>query len=64
MNYSLLFYLLYSASECGGCYGAMSGCCNTCEDVRAAYKAKNWAFNAGLISKCSKGIKYDVWKPE
>eukprot|EP00183_Erythrolobus_madagascarensis_P007091 CAMPEP_0185844114 /NCGR_PEP_ID=MMETSP1354-20130828/399_1 /TAXON_ID=708628 /ORGANISM="Erythrolobus madagascarensis, Strain CCMP3276" /LENGTH=395 /DNA_ID=CAMNT_0028543727 /DNA_START=1 /DNA_END=1188 /DNA_ORIENTATION=+ len=31
---------------CGDCYGAASavksGCCNTCEDVRAAYESKGW----------------------
>lgn len=23
---------------CGSCYGAKDGCCNTCEDVRQAYR--------------------------
>ena len=58
MNYSLLFYLLYS--ECGSCYGAKNGCCNTCEDVRAAYEAKGWVFNAALILQCLQGIENDV----
>ena len=57
MNYSLLFNLLYSASECGSCYGAMSGCCNTCEDVRAAYEAKSWALNEANVAQCGQGIE-------
>ena len=56
MNYSLISYPLYSASDCGSCYGAESGCCNTCEDVRAAYKEKNWSFNEASITQC-KGIE-------
>ena len=35
------FSNLSPASECGSCYGAASGCCNTCKDVRRAFKAKN-----------------------
>ena len=33
-------------AECGSCYGASdpdSPCCNTCDDVREAYKAKHWS---------------------
>eukprot|EP00761_Pharyngomonas_kirbyi_P012907 gb/GECH01012934.1/.p1 GENE.gb/GECH01012934.1/~~gb/GECH01012934.1/.p1 ORF type:complete len:387 (+),score=85.06 gb/GECH01012934.1/:1-1161(+) len=33
---------------CGSCYGAVSSqypCCNTCDDVRNAYRLKGWAFN-------------------
>ncbi len=33
---------------CGSCYGAESAagqCCNTCEQVKAAYRYKGWAFN-------------------
>jgi len=32
---------------CGSCYGAgESGeCCNTCNDIRTAYRKKGWAFN-------------------
>ena len=28
------------STGCGSCYGQSSGCCNTCKDVRRAYKAK------------------------
>jgi hypothetical protein len=27
-------------SECGSCYGAAQGCCNSCKDVKRAFKAK------------------------
>ena len=33
---------------CISCYGAETeqlSCCNTCEDVREAYRLKGWAFN-------------------
>ena len=35
-------------SYCGSCYGAETAgkkCCNTCEDVREAYRLKGWAFS-------------------
>ncbi|XP_066148708.1 endoplasmic reticulum-Golgi intermediate compartment protein 3 [Euwallacea fornicatus] len=38
---------------CGSCYGARDGCCNTCEDVREAYRAKRWALdNVENIEQC------------
>ncbi|XP_043527085.1 endoplasmic reticulum-Golgi intermediate compartment protein 3 isoform X2 [Frieseomelitta varia] len=41
---------------CGDCYGATNDiikCCNTCEDVREAYKLKNWALpTLGMIKQC------------
>lgn len=40
---------------CGSCYGAEASnikCCNTCDDVRAAYKQKNWQFSPYGISQC------------
>ncbi|KAL1501458.1 hypothetical protein ABEB36_006774 [Hypothenemus hampei] len=30
---------------CGSCYGAREGCCNTCEEVREAYREKRWALD-------------------
>lgn len=33
---------------CGSCYGGLepeSGCCNTCEEVRAAYVNRGWSFS-------------------
>ncbi|PBC32783.1 Endoplasmic reticulum-Golgi intermediate compartment protein [Apis cerana cerana] len=41
---------------CGDCYGAATEiikCCNTCEDVREAYRLKNWAPPVlGNIKQC------------
>ncbi|KAG5370323.1 ER-derived vesicles protein [Yarrowia sp. C11] len=41
---------------CGSCYGAESEpdqCCNTCEQVRAAYATKGWAFTDGSgVEQC------------
>eukprot|EP01097_Dermamoeba_algensis_P010209 TRINITY_DN7451_c0_g1_i1.p1 TRINITY_DN7451_c0_g1~~TRINITY_DN7451_c0_g1_i1.p1 ORF type:complete len:214 (-),score=42.59 TRINITY_DN7451_c0_g1_i1:702-1343(-) len=43
---------------CGSCYGAESEtfkCCNTCEDVREAYRQRGWAFaNVEGIEQCTK----------
>ena len=34
---------------------SMYRCCNTCEDVREAYRQKGWAFtNAGEIEQCAR----------
>jgi hypothetical protein len=44
--------------ECGSCYGAetISGqCCNTCDEVREAYRSKGWAFAFAMhITQCQK----------
>ena len=35
------------AHYCGSCYGAApdpSQCCNTCDDIRAAYRQRRWGF--------------------
>ncbi|KAF9433486.1 Endoplasmic reticulum-Golgi intermediate compartment protein 3, partial [Entomortierella beljakovae] len=41
---------------CGSCYGAKkpeSGCCNTCEEIRAAYAQSGWSFKgAGTMEQC------------
>jgi len=40
---------------CGSCYGAESEeqpCCNTCEEVKKAYKKKGWTPNPGQIQQC------------
>jgi hypothetical protein len=29
-----------AVTECGSCYGAAQGCCNTCKEVKRAFKAK------------------------
>lgn len=46
-------------SYCGDCYGAVppagKSCCNTCEDVREAYAAKEWAFgDGGGVVQCER----------
>jgi hypothetical protein len=42
---------------CGSCYGAQTRaeqCCNTCEEVREAYRIRGWAFaNPEGIAQCS-----------
>lgn len=47
-----------AVDECGSCYGAETSeikCCNTCEDVRAAYNKKGWAFPLGnIVKQCEK----------
>ncbi|KAK9800198.1 hypothetical protein WJX73_008042 [Symbiochloris irregularis] len=40
---------------CGSCYGATGDCCNTCEEVRAAYRKRGWAFtDPQHIDQCAK----------
>lgn len=38
-----------NTNDCGSCYGAETDlypCCETCEDVRNAYRDKGWAFTS------------------
>lgn len=42
-------------AECGDCYGAQNDetpCCNTCDDVRRAYRNKGWTFRPATVSQC------------
>lgn len=41
---------------CGNCYGAGEDgeCCNTCDDVRAAYRRRKWTFETNGIEQCEK----------
>ena len=44
----LFFLLQLDAKRCESCYGAETPekrCCNTCEDVREAYRKKGWALS-------------------
>lgn len=37
-----------NVNGCGTCYGAESAtrkCCETCEDIRQAYREKGWSFS-------------------
>ncbi|KAG7029621.1 Endoplasmic reticulum-Golgi intermediate compartment protein 3 [Cucurbita argyrosperma subsp. argyrosperma] len=47
--------LEHNETYCGSCYGAESAdddCCNSCEDVREAYRKKGWAVsNPDLIDQ-------------
>lgn len=48
----------HNETYCGSCYGAeMSDddCCNSCEEVREAYRKKGWGLtNADLIDQCKR----------
>eukprot|EP00245_Coleochaete_scutata_P005348 TRINITY_DN18829_c0_g1_i1.p1 TRINITY_DN18829_c0_g1~~TRINITY_DN18829_c0_g1_i1.p1 ORF type:complete len:387 (-),score=74.58 TRINITY_DN18829_c0_g1_i1:407-1567(-) len=50
--------LLPNETYCGSCFGAeekVDECCNTCEDVREAYRRRGWAFtNPDLIEQCKR----------
>jgi hypothetical protein len=41
---------------CGNCYGAGDAgqCCNTCDDVRNAYKRKGWQFDPQTVEQCTR----------
>ena len=42
---------------CGNCYGSEEDpdqCCNTCEEVKDAYRKKGWAFSPDGIDQCTK----------
>ncbi len=52
-------------SACGSCYGAQTRadqCCNTCEEVREAYRIRGWAFaNPEGIAQCGEeGFVKDI----
>ena len=45
--------------ECGSCYGAETAqkkCCNTCAEVREAYRHKTWKFDPRGVDQC-KGME-------
>jgi len=47
-------------SDCLSCYGAESSqynCCNTCDDVRNAYKIKNWHFSPIGVEQCKSELQ-------
>ncbi|XP_060198837.1 uncharacterized protein LOC132627485 [Lycium barbarum] len=50
--------LEHNETYCGSCYGAEGSddhCCNTCEDVREAYRKKGWALtNPDIIDQCKR----------
>ncbi|KAL9258531.1 Endoplasmic reticulum-Golgi intermediate compartment protein 3-like protein [Drosera capensis] len=50
--------LEHNETYCGSCYGAEAAdddCCNSCEDVREAYRKKGWALsNPDFIDQCKR----------
>ncbi|BBG95734.1 Endoplasmic reticulum vesicle transporter protein [Prunus dulcis] len=50
--------LEHNETYCGSCYGAEAAdedCCNSCEDVREAYRKKGWAIsNPDVIDQCKR----------
>jgi len=45
--------------ECGSCYGAETAdkkCCNTCAEVREAYRIRTWKFDPRGVDQC-KGVE-------
>jgi endoplasmic reticulum-Golgi intermediate compartment protein 3 len=50
--------------QCGSCYGAEdehTPCCNTCSELRNAYKAKGWALNTENVEQCKgQGLKEEI----
>ncbi|KAI4296350.1 hypothetical protein L6164_036315 [Bauhinia variegata] len=50
--------LEHNEHYCGSCYGADTSddhCCNTCEEVRDAYRKKGWALtNFDMIDQCKR----------
>ncbi|KAI4318698.1 hypothetical protein MLD38_032373 [Melastoma candidum] len=50
--------LEHDEKYCGTCYGAEQSdedCCNTCEEVREAYRKKGWALsNVDIIDQCKR----------
>lgn len=50
--------LEHNETYCGSCFGAQQSdedCCNSCEEVREAYRRKGWALtNPDLIDQCKR----------
>jgi len=48
---------------CQSCYGAeneKTKCCNTCNDVREAYRIKTWKFDPRGIEQCRDGLTSEI----
>ena len=48
-----------AAPECGSCYGAETPerkCCNSCSEVKEAYRKKTWKFDPRGVEQC-KGVE-------
>jgi len=52
-----------NAVVCSSCYGAETAerkCCNTCNDVREAYRIKTWKFDPRGIEQCRDGLTSEI----
>ena len=52
-----------NAVLCQSCYGAETAdrkCCNTCNEVREAYRLKTWKFDPRGIEQCSDGLTSEI----
>ena len=50
-------------TTCGSCYGAETTdrrCCNSCNDVREAYRLKTWKFDPRGIEQCRDGLTSEI----
>ncbi|XP_073065778.1 uncharacterized protein [Primulina eburnea] len=60
--------LEHNEKYCGSCFGAETSddeCCNSCEEVRDAYRKKGWAItNTDLIDQCKREGFVDKVKEE
>jgi hypothetical protein len=58
LNIKAVANVTRAKAKCGSCYGAETEelrCCNTCQQVREAYRKKGWAFSVlDDIAQCSK----------
>jgi hypothetical protein len=48
---------------CGSCYGSETAerkCCNTCNDVRDAYRLKTWKFDPRGVEQCRDGLSSEL----
>jgi hypothetical protein len=49
-----------SSIKCLSCYGAEASnikCCQTCDDVRLAYRQKNWHFSPFNVEQCKNELQ-------
>jgi hypothetical protein len=50
--------IMKNEAACGNCYGAgkPNECCNSCEDVKAAYKRVGWRFKPHEVAQCEREV--------
>ena len=64
LEHSYFFLLQLDPKRCESCYGAETPekrCCNTCEDVREAYRRKGWALSdVDDIKQVLMGLLLDI----